>query len=309
MMLDMELPRSDPFDERQKAMNNDIVLSRVRSQWFENYEKNLPLIQRWGGIQKMPQFKKLLVCGAGWTLIGGEKSTRYIEPLGTATAVKVRGNIRHLDKIPVPIIACDKSAPHVAKYAQPDIVTALNTGHTDVASWLTEFQKNMAEYQLRTCEDVWLLVPVTVNPAAVAGWPGKIAFMNPLNTCPELTSTVQKETGLVPQPRGDNVGFFSVIMAVALGAEELAYCGMPYSFMTAEEVLTRTAGGHFVGIKDPFKRMVYTSLDWIDARREFLDYCAEANEVCRIVNCSEGGILYEKGVVSALPLAEWGKYL
>jgi hypothetical protein len=157
-------------------------------------------------------------------------------------------------------------------------------------------------------KEVWLIVPVSVNPEVFTNWKGMIAFMNPVNTCPEFYSMVLAETGMVPTLRGDNVGFFSVITAYTLGAETVVMLGMNYCYATMKDALNATSGYSYVFIHDLNDDEVYTTLDWLDCRSEFIAFCMEAMEQAKFINCSEGGVLYEVGVIAAMDFGVWKQF-
>lgn len=282
----MELPDVNVYDDIQRRQYMDTVEVRVREMWFRNYETNRSAAVANGGIDRMPSIKRAIVVGAGFTL---------------------DRNLSKIADADVPIIVCDKAAARVADFAIPFAVTALNTQETHVADWLHDFRVVMERKWGQAYRDVWLVVPVTVHPKTLEEWGGRIAFVNPLNTCDELITTVELETGIPPMARGDNVGYFSVIVAVALGADDVAFMGMPYSYRTEGEVLKVTDGWHVVKLRDVTKDYVYTTLDWIDARREFVNFCRDAQEQAgvRFYNASEGGILYQPGIIRAVKLEAW----
>jgi hypothetical protein len=155
------------------------------------------------------------------------------------------------------------------------------------------------------------VVPVTIDPNIFSSWHGKVAFVNPLNTCDELCQQVYKDTGIDATVRGDNVGYFSVITAVALNAQEVVMVGMPYSYDNEEAVMNLTGGDHVVKVRDVTKNYVYTTLDWLDARREFILFCRDIQAQFRITftNCSEGGVLYQPQVIRACKLGVWIAHL
>jgi hypothetical protein len=291
----MNIPDVELYDDLQRRQVSDIILTRVRNMWFENYEANLDLVMKWGGLQKMADdtgpLTRAVVVGAGFT---------------------VSRNITELRGIKAPVIACDKIASTVANFTRPLAVTALNTQGTDVCKWLADFNASMlANWGETDLKNTYLVVPVTVNPQVFEVWGGKVAFVNPSNTCDELCQQVYRDSGIDPTVRGDNVGYFSVILAVTLGAKEVAMIGMPYSYATRQEVMDITAGEHAVELKDVNKEYVYTSLDWIEARREFVNFCRDVRQQCGVnfVNCSEGGIVYQPGVIRACRLSIWKAHL
>lgn len=260
----------NPYSRRFRAKLNDIVDMRVRSGWFENYEANKPLIEK---NVNLPLVEKAIIVGAGWSL---------------------KRNIHLLQGLEVPIVVCDKSLKKVMEYAKPTVVTALNTGKTNVAEWL-----DIGE------TDIILVAPVTAHPDTFKNWKGPIHFVNPQNTCEELYGLVQAETGIPPSMRGDNVGFFSIITAFSMRAKEIVMLGMNYCYEKEEEALAVSNGDHVVKLMDINRSYVYTVFDWMDARREVMDFCTDLADAARFINCSEGGILYERGIVDALPFSMW----
>lgn len=266
-------------------MNDNIIDSKVKRLWFSNYDENKSRIKY--TIEDVPLIERCVVVGAAW---GVEKQL----PL--------------LQDCKVPIIACDKIAANVAEYVQPFAVVALNTEPTSVVQWLEDLQK-VCQRRFVNINDIWLIVPVTVDPAAIAAWKGeKIAFINPLNTCAEFCQMVDAETNIAPTLRGDNSGYFGVITAYTLGAEEIVMLGMKYCYYDAEFVWAATNQFHCVSIRDIHDNIVYTTLDWIDARSEFVNFCdgiLEQTTTTRFLNASGGGILYEAGVILPTDLKSW----
>lgn len=259
------------YSRRFRAKLDGIVEMRVRSEWFENYETNKPLIKH--GVEALPLVETAVVVGAGWSL---------------------KKNIGLLKGLDVPLVVCDKALKRVMEYAKPTVVVALNTARTEVDEWLDIGPT-----------DIILLAPVTAHPCTFSKWQGPIAFVNPQNTCGELVNLVQKETGLIPTARGGNAGFFSVITAVTMRAKEIAMLGLNYSYETEDEVKRVTGGDHWVIMKDINQNYTYTTFDWLEARTEFIDFCTDFADNVRFVNCSEGGIIYERGVVESLPFSMW----
>ncbi|MDD3092388.1 MAG: hypothetical protein PHG80_12245 [Methanoregulaceae archaeon] len=300
-----ELAGFDPYDSKMRNKLQKEVLSRVQNEWFTNYEANLPLIKKWGGIENMPLSPKFLIVGAGWPLWDGKYAQKD-------KMMSVKGNQHILEKVKCPVIVCDKIAPTAARYVKPFAVTALNTASTDVSIWMSNFRRKMKErWGNESTKDVWLIVPVTVNPEALNNWDGKMAFINPENTCEELIATVFKETGLEPRARGDNVGYFSIIMAISLGAKEITIIGMPYSHPTEDAAMDATKGRHCVTLYDAILRAyVYTTFDWIDSRRELMEVLAKCKEEHGInfFNSTGAGILYQAGVMEPLDFEEWVKH-
>lgn len=285
----------DVYDTKTRAILDNQVDARVRRLWFENYEKNKATIAEHGDICQIPStdadpaMKTIMCIGAGWSL--------------GRTLPKLKG-------IKVPMIVCDKSAARVVKYGRPLAVTALNTEKTRVREWLKAFKKEMKKHHY-SMDDVWLVVPVTVDPDIFDEWNGsKIAFVNPANTCDELIALVERETKIPPTLRGDNVGFFSVITAFTLGAENILFLGMNYCFQSAKKTWEVTNGNHCIAIRDVRDKIVYTTLDWIQVRTEFVNFCMDTlSGPTKYVNCSEGGILYEVDVIHASDLGVWRTFL
>jgi hypothetical protein len=239
----------DVYDRRLRAQMNEGIEAHLRRAWFDNYEKNLPDIKANGGVvDRIGVFKQVIVAGAGWTL---------------------KKNVHLLASVPdVPVITCDKAAATVAKYVTPLAICALNTDRTDVGKWLKDFYEAMARRGADPSE-VWLVVPVTVNPEIFEHWKGKIAFTNPQNTCEELTTLVATETGLPVTMRGDNVGFYGVITALMLGADTVLMLGMNYSYPTEDEAKKASGDFAWVTIRDIRNEYVYTTLEWLDVRTRF----------------------------------------
>jgi hypothetical protein len=280
-----KLMEVDVYDRRTRAQLNDGLDAKLRRMWFENYEKNLEDIKANGGIDgRMPTTDQAIIVGAGWTL------KKNVHLLGLVSDV--------------PVITCDKAAAMVAKYVTPLAICALNTDKTDVGKWLKDFYESM-ERRNADPKDVWLVVPVTVNPEIFDHWKGKIAFINPQNTCEELTTLVQAETGIPATMRGDNSGFFCVITALMLGANSVMMLGMNYSYPTEEEAKKASGGFAWVTIKDVREVYVYTTLEWLDVRTEFISFCMDTIDQVRYVNCSEGGIIYQTDVIEALEFKVW----
>jgi hypothetical protein len=273
------------YDRRTRAQLNIGLDAKLRRMWFENYEKNLPDILATGTLSgRVPTVEQAIVVGAGWSL---------------------KKNVHLLASVPeVPVITCDKAAATVAKYVTPLVICALNTDKTSVGAWLTAFYEAM-ERREADPKDVWLVVPVTVNPEIFEHWKGKIAFTNPQNTCNELTALVEAETGIPPTARGDNVGYYGVITALMLGANTVLMLGMNYCYQTEAEA-KKANDFAWVTIKDVRDVYVYTTLDWIDARSEFVTFCeATLEDGIKYVNCSEGGLIYQTDVIDALDFKVW----
>jgi len=311
-----DLDGFNPYDDRTREAIGKHVDARIQNKWFENYEKNLPYIKRWGGIVKdgkpvVPLSKRFVVVGAGWPLWDGAYARSG--KLGTEwTTLRVQGNLHYLKDVECPIIVCDKISSQAAMYCKPFAVTALNTGETDVRDWLDKFEVTMNEqWGPEALEEVWMIVPVTINPEALEGWRGKIAFINPQNTCDELCLLVQEETGIEPTARGDNVGYFSIVTAISLGAMEIAVIGMPLAYPTEEAVMKVTHGKHCVTLYDEVLRgYIYTTFDWLDSRRELIELIGDFRDrfKVKVVNCTGAGILYQANVIEPLPFSEWVKY-
>jgi len=266
----------DPYSRRHRKELDDVIDIRLRSQWFENYEINKHLIKKWGDITHVPIIEKAIIVGAGWSL---------------------DWNIHLLEGCKTPVISTDKSLKRVMKYVKPFAVCALNTGETDIAEWL-----DIGE------TDIWLIAPVTAHPDTFKNWKGPMAFVNPQNTCPDLVSLVQAETGIIPTMRGCNAGYFSLITAFTLNAKMTAMLGMNYCYKTEKEALSATCDDHCVKMRDINGKFVFTALDWLDARREMLNFCLDIADEMRVVNCSEGGIIYEQGVIDAMTFDLWRQY-
>ena len=278
----------DLYDRKTRASLNDGVDAKMRRAWFANYEKNKEDIKANGGIigRMKVCLDEVIVVGAGWTL---------------------KSNVHLLASVPgVPVIVCDKAAATVAKYVTPYAICALNTDKTDIKGWIDDFYESM-ERRGADPSEVWLVVPVTVNPEVFERWKGKVAFVNPQNTCDELHTLVFMETGIPATERGDNVGFFSVITAVMLGAKTVILLGMTYSYQTEKEAKTVNSWA-WVTIKDIRDMYVYTLLEWLDVRTEFVDFCMDALNDVRFINCSEGGILYQQDVIDALEMKVWVRF-
>lgn len=270
-------PRNfNPYSRKTRKELDDVVDMRVKRPWFDNYRANKPLIKKWGGITNVPLIEKAIIVGAGWSL---------------------DWNIELLKGCQTPVIATDKSLKRVLRHVKPFAVCALNTGETEIADWL-----DIGE------TDMWLIAPVTAHPDTFKNWKGRIAFNNPSNTCPELFQLVEKETGIQPSLRGCNVGYFALINAYTLNAKTVAMLGMNYCYPTEEQAMIATNGDHCVKMRDITGNYVYTVLDWLDARREMLDFCLDMADEMRVVNCSEAGIIYEQGVVEGMPFAMWRKF-
>lgn len=274
------------YDNKTIGIIDDAIDSKIKRLWFQNYEANKKLIMESKKMTDIPTIETAIIVGAGWSL---------------------NNNVSLLQDVDIPVITCDKSASTVARYVTPFAVTALNTETTEVEEWLGDFKKVMEENG-RSLDDVWLIVPVTINPEAFTKWTGKkIAFVNADNTCPELVTLVLAETGIEPTLRGDNVGFFSVITAVILGASVVSMIGMNYCYEKEEEALEATLGYSSVMIHDVRDEKVYTTLDWLHVRSQLINFCMEMIELVGVqfINCSEAGILYEVGIIKGGDFKSW----
>lgn len=271
------LPRCKPFSQREESCGNAAATMAVYRQWFENYEANRPLILRSKGLDSLPIIESAVVVGAGWSL---------------------RKNIELLEGLGVPVVTSDKCLKRVMEHTRPLAVCALNTAATAVEEWLDVDSKG-----------IFLVAPVTAHPRTFTNWKGPVIFVNPENTCDELVCLVKKETGLKPSYRGENAGMFSLITAVAMGAKRVAMIGMNYCYETEEEAWNATRQNHVVKMKDYTGGIVYTVLDWLNSRTSFLEFCDFVKaEGVNVVNCSEGGILWEQGNVETLKFKLWRRY-
>ena len=288
---------TDVYDRKTREILNDMVDAKIKRLWFSNYEENKEIIRLHGGWEQIPIQKSFIVVGAGWSL---DK------------------NLWKLKGVDVPVIACDKTAWKVAKFVKPFAVTALNTEKTKIKEWITKFKQVCTE-QGHDMNDIWLIVPVTVNPELFEVWSGdKIAFVNPVNTCDEFACLVEKEMEIHATQRGTNVGMFSILMAFSLGAEQIVLLGINYCYLTKKEAETANRGFGYVAIKDinndnsfdeDGKGYVYTTLEWIDMRTELINYAQDWLNETRIINCSEGGIIYEQGVIEPADFGAWKTFL
>lgn len=276
----MSSANCNPYSNVFRARLNRITEMRVRDDWFKNYEGNRKLIlERQASGECMDNVghrETVLTIGAGWSL----------------------GRNLHLIKdLDVPIISCDKALKRVLQHNTPFAVTALNTSETECRDWL-DIGKT----------DMWLIAPVTAHPSTFEKWKGQIAFTNPQNSCEELFALVEKETGIPPTHRGANVGYYSIINAVALRASEVVMIGMNYSYETEEQALNATNQDHVIKMKDVNHQWTYTAFDWIDGRREFMEFCLSFLDMVKFTNCSEGGILYEDDIMQAMPFSMWREF-
>lgn len=305
---------TEVYDNKTKQLLNDMVDAKIRRMWFDNYEANKQMIALHGSLEKVPVIPDLaLIVGAGWSV---EANIWKLKGL-PAPVIEVEDGVEKVVS-GIPVIACDKIAWKVAKYVKPFAVTALNTERTRIKDWISKFRK-VCEEQGYDLNDIWLVVPVTINPEVFEEWRGnKIAFTNPENTCPELCSLVGNEMTIPPTFRGSNVGIYSLITAVMLGAKQVVMLGMNYCYQTKKEAETASRGFGYVAMLDitqrnPFdeekKGYVYTTLDWIDMRAELLNFAHDLLNEVKITNCSEGGIVYEVGVVDACDFGAWKTFL
>jgi len=265
----------NPYSRRFRKELDDLVDIKIRRLWFDNYQANKKLIEEYGHITNVPVIERAITVGAGWSL---------------------RRNIDLLKGCGTPIITTDKAFPKVLPLEKPYAVCALNTEPTDVSKWLDVGADS---------RDIWLIAPVTAHPDTFKNWRGPMAFTNPQNTCVELYELVQKEMGFPPTLRGGNVGFYAMILAYTLGSKQTAMLGMNYCYEHEHECMAVTRGNHCIKMVDVTGNYVYTAFDWVDSRRELLDFCFEVADDMRVVNCSEGGIIYENGLVEAMPFEMW----
>jgi hypothetical protein len=303
------------YTEAAKQQMNDMIDSKIRRMWFENYEANKPIITIHGSLdKKVPVIKDAaIVVGAGWSL---DRNIWKLKGLPEPVVGMEDGCEKVLSGIP--IIACDKIAWKVAKYVKPYAVTALNTEKTKIKEWIRKFRE-VCDEQGYDMNDIWLITPVTINPEVFEEWRGdKIAFTNPENTCPELCSLVATEQEIPATWRGSNVGVFSLITAVMLGAKQVVMLGMNYCYQTKKEAEKASRGFGYVAMLDitqqnPFddegKGYVYTALEWVDMRTEMMNFAHDLIGEVKITNCSEGGILYDVGVVDACDFGAWKTFL
>jgi len=285
------------WDEKTRKSLDDMIEAKLRRLWFENYEANKALIMKHGSYDNMPQISEAIVVGGGWSL---------------------KRNIHELKGVTTPVIACDKVAANVCKFVKPFAVCAVNTEMTKVGDWLTAFRLEM-EAQGYSMDDVWFIVPTTVNPEVFDHWTGnKICFVNPSNVSEELVTLTYKETGIPPTIRGSNCGIFSIINAITLCADKIVLLGINYCYLTMDEAIEATRGESFVGLMDitrnnPFdvlgKGFVYATLEWIDMRAELVDIALNAIGHARIINCSEGGIVYEAGLIEPCDFRAWKTFV
>ena len=287
------------WDRRTRKMLDDMIDAKLRRVWFENYESNKPLILKHGSYDQAPDLPKteVIVVGAGWSL---------------------SKNIKQLAGEDVPVFACDKTAHMVCRYVKPYAVSAVNTEKTQIGEWLKKFNDEMAVHDYDP-DDVTLFVPITINPEIFDVWRGnRVCFMNADNTVPELQVLAYKETGIPPSLRGSNVGMFSVINATTMGAKKIVLMGMTYCYKTMEEALKATRGEGFVAMKDITKSnpddvlkmgFVYGTLEWVESKNEIVEYAYAMVEHVRILNCSHGGILYERGLIEPCDFGAWKTFL
>lgn len=269
-------PTSSIFTVREELAANSRGMMAVRKKWFENYEANRGRIKEHGGLDRLPLVSSAVVVGAGWSL---------------------DRNVELLKDIGVPVITTDKSFKQVLKYVKPLAVCALNSENSKIEEWLDAPN-----------DDIFLVAPVTADPRTFSKWKGPIVFVNPSNTCDELCGLVQKETGLTPTYRGENVGIFALVTAISMRAVHVALLGINYSYRTEEEAWKVSGENHVVKIRSYTGEMTYTVLDWIESRRSFMEFCQSMQTVCTVVNCSEGGILAEPGIVDTLKFVLWRKH-
>ena len=268
--------RCNPFTERESAAQDERVLMAVRQKWFSNYEANRKKYLGFPGLDTLPLVNSAIVVGAGPTL---------------------KRNIDQLEGVKAPVIVADKVFRAVSRYVKPTVVVVVNTENPHIGEWL------MAD-----STDVILVAPITADPRTFENWHGSVVFVNPDNTCPELTNLVQTETGLIPTYRGENVGMFGLITAITMGAKHVALLGMNYAFEEEEDALEATRDTHVVKIRSYTGEWCYTVLDWIDSRRILIEFCESMAGQCTVVNCSEGGILAQPGILDTLKFAIWRKH-
>jgi len=82
---------------------------------------------------------------------------------------------------------------------------------------------------------------------------------------------------------------------------------MTYSYQTEKEAVTVNNWAQ-VRIKDIRDVYVWTLLDWLDVRTEFVDFCMDVLNEVKFINCSEGGILYQQDVIDALDMKVWVRF-
>jgi hypothetical protein len=250
------------------------VAERLKETWEKNYLANRPLIRKLAPLQpklnRTPDLPALVV-GAGPSL---------------------NNNIGDIDQYLYDIIAVDKVVPRlVANGIVPDYIVALNSVPTDVKKWIDCADE----------PDVTLVMPCTVDPATYEDWVGgEMMFIN----CPLDTGISMRNTSECNYPSlgiGSNAGTFGWFMALYLGHNPIAYCGIDFSFLTKEEVL-RThdypTNYNIIEMTDRNGDVRYLDIGWLDMAESFQDSVRLYRELGNIetYNVTEGGINYSQYV-------------
>jgi hypothetical protein len=276
----------------------------LQHQWEQNYLANRKEIQKQESMR--PVFMRstgnpALVVGAGPSL---------------------GRNIRDIDPNLYTIIAVDKVVPKLVEWEiYPDYIVALNSVPTDVEKWI-------APANGESC----LVMPCVIEPEAYAHWDGPTLFINS-EVSTKIHYRVEAECGYPPLVIGSNAGTFAYFMAMYLGHNPIAYCGMDFSFLTRKEVMDKYITGyedffadtwrgpypestifsHKVGVPD--KRPVYgpysiiemtdhngdvrfLDIGWLNMAETFQEVIKAHREMYDIETyaCTEGGINYSQYV-------------
>lgn len=253
---------------------NARVAERLKKTWEYNYIANRPAIRKLQPLQ--PKFNRktdlpALVVGAGPSL---------------------KKNIDDIDAALYDVIAVDKVVPRLLDAGvRIDYIVALNSEPTDVRKWLYHADD----------PDVTLVMPCTVDPATYEDWMGgDVLFINcDLGT--GIHNRILSETGYPVLNIGSNAGTFGYFLALYLGHNPIAYCGIDFSFLKKEDVLKThdyPTNYNFIEMTDRNGDVRYLDIGWLDMAESFQDSVRLFRQQAGIetYNVTEGGINYSQYV-------------
>jgi hypothetical protein len=258
---------------------NQRVGDILHRQWEQNYVANRKMIQRLQPIT--PMFRRstdrpALVVGAGPSL---DRNIGDIEPMF------------------YDIVAVDKVVPKLVQNCiLPDYVVALNSVPTDVEKWL----KPLNDVEFDDRPNPTLVMPCTIHPEAYAHWGGEIRFINS-EVSTGIHQRIKSECGYMPLVVGSNAGTFAYFLAMYLGYNPIAYCGIDFSFLSREEVL-RThdypTNYNVIEMTDINGDVRFLDIGWLDMAETFQEVIKAHRQMYNIETfaCTEGGICYSQYV-------------
>lgn len=283
-----------------RQQRNAVIGAMLQRQWEQNYLANRKEIQKHQPM--MPVYNRntdipALVVGAGPSL---------------------KRNIGDIESGFYTVIAVDKAVPKLIDAGVSiDYIVALNSVPTDVEKWIAPANKHNAD------EFTTLVMPCTVDPETYAYWDGPKMFIN-AEVGTGIHMRVEAECQYLPLVIGSNAGAFAYFMAMYLGHNPIAMCGMDFSFLTRKEVMDKYIMDYRPDIS-PIKDPVYgpyslvemtdingavrfLDIGWLDMAETFQEIIKTHRQMYDIetYNCTEGGINYSD-YVHATTLKEFNK--